>query len=165
MSIIEPVTSQYARIYWARWLFFPILIIGCIYIVCTNFVLFPRNPIPPNQNLVVNLVLSVLSIVFYKVLFIRSFPKKVVVTAENVTIAEYGFTKIKHLIINYTDIKDSKTYRQQADVGDISGQTIMRPETLNIELYNGQSYEISENDFENYNNLKSAIYDHLFRHK
>jgi len=146
-------------------LFFPILVIGCIYVIGTNHILFSRNPLPAGQNLVVNVVLSILAIVFYRMLFLRSFPKKVVVTVDSITIDEYRLPVFKHVTLLYADIKDTGTYRQQADVGSISGRTVMQPETLNIELYNGQSYEISENDFENYNNLKSAIYDHLFRHK
>jgi len=164
MPITKPVISQYDPIYWVRLMFFPVLIIGCIYIIFINHVLFSRNPLPAGQNLVVNIVLSILSIVFYRMLFLRSFPKRILVTVESITIDEYRLAKFKRVIIKYADIKDTGTYRQQGE-SNTPGRFGLQPETLTIELYNGDSYEISENDFANYNNLKSAIYDHLFRHK
>ena len=165
MPATKPVISQYDSIYWIRLLFFPILIIGCIYVISTNYVLYSRERLPDKQNLIADIILSILAIIFYRMLFLRSFPKKVIVTVDSITIVEYRFPKFKHVVINYANIKNTGTYRQQADQNSMTGQIIMRAETLEIELYNGESYEISENDFQNYNKLKSAIYDHLFRHK
>jgi hypothetical protein len=91
-------------------------------------------------------------------------PKQFVVSFHQILIYELTLPKITRVVIYYPDIKSTRTYRQQADRG-ISGRQIINPQTLEIELNDGKIYEISENDFENYGEIKQAIYDHLFRHK
>jgi hypothetical protein len=162
MPVTEPVISKYDPIYWVRWLFFPVLNIGCIYAIIDT--LLSNNWVLGNPELIVEIILSVFFVGFYKMLYIKSFPKTVLVTVYSITIDEYSLPKFKHITIKYADIKETGTYRQQGNFNRY-GSFRLQPETLNIELHNGESYEISENDFSNYNNLKSAIYDHLFRHK
>jgi len=48
MPVTQPVISKYDPIYWVRWLFFPVLNIGCIYAIIDT--LLSNNWVLGNPN-------------------------------------------------------------------------------------------------------------------
>ena len=94
--------------------------------------------------------------VIYMLYFHKSPPRKIVIDNENISIYEY-FTH-KRTIIKYTHIDTIRVFNQSSDTrryGSISFRI------LQIELYSGEIFRISENDYINYEFLQYAIYEHI----
>jgi hypothetical protein len=151
-----PVTSKYDNIYWIR--LFAILIIcaGATYLSAIS--ILRSNSPNANGFLVEAIILWAAFGGIYLLYFHKSPPRKIVVGAENITIRQYITRKLT--VIRYTDIDTIRIFNQYSDA-DRYGLRVSRLQVLQMELYNGEIYRISENDFVNYDFLKSAIYEHL----
>ncbi len=158
--MLAPVTSKYDNIYWIR--LFAILIIGMGGIYLTAISIFKSDDPTKNGSLVEAIVLWAACGGIYLLYFHKSPPRQIVVSDENITIYEY--ISRKRTIIKYTDIDSIRIFNQYSDA-DRFGMRVNRLQILQLELYSGEIYRISENDYVNYDFLKSAIYDHLPNHR
>ena len=156
----EPVASKYEIAYWVKLIgLLVIIVVGVIVIIY-----YGGNDDSENrlQNIYTTLGLFLAITVGTAAATLRaSFPRKILVETEQILI-DY-FVINKHIVINYIDIDKLSTTRPYNSGGIFS--QINNGQTLVIELYDGKRYNISENDFEKYDGLKSAIYDHVFRHR
>jgi hypothetical protein len=155
-----PVTSKYDTIYWVRLTAITALAIGGIYLLLIAF--FNNDSSARGGVLGAAFMVWAACIGIYLLYFRKSPPRKIVVSNENITIYEY--LSRKRIVINYSDIDSTRIFVQSSDAGRFSyRQNYLQ--ILQLELYNGETYRISENDFTNYDFLKSAIYDRLPNHR
>ena len=155
----EPIASKYELVYWVKLIgAFVVMIAGIIIIIYTGGNNDSGNRL---QNTYTTIGLFIAIIIGTMAVVITTFPRKIQVNTEQILIDYYVINK--HIVINYTDIDKLSTTRPYNTGGTFS--RLNNGQTLVIELYNGKRYNISENDFENYEGLKSAIYDHVFRHQ
>jgi len=155
-----PVTSKYDNIYWIR--LFAIVIIGIGGVYLTAISIFKSDDPTKNGSLIEAIILWAACGGIYLLYFRKSPPRQIVVSDEDITIYEY-ITR-KRTIIKYTDIDSIIIFNQYSDA-DRFWMRVNRLQILQLELYNSEIYRISENDFTNYDFLKSAIYDHLPNHR
>jgi hypothetical protein len=155
-----PVTSKYDNIYWIR--LFAIIIIGAGGIFLTAISVLKSDDPTKNGAWIEAIILWAACGGIYLLYFHKSPPRKIVISDEDITIYEY--ITCKRIIINYTDIDSITIFNQYSDA-DRFGMRFTRLHILQMELYNGKIYRISENDYINYDFLKSAIYDHLPNHR
>jgi hypothetical protein len=154
-----PVTSKYDNLYWMRLFAMLAAAVGAIYL---GVALCVKDGTLIQNGLIVEIVLLMGCGMIYLLYFHKSPPRKIIISSENITIYEY-ITR-KQTIIKYTDIDAIRTFSQSSDRGR-SGQGSINFRILQMELYNGEIYRISENDYVNYDFLKNAIYDHLPNHR
>jgi hypothetical protein len=155
-----PVTSKYDNIYWIR--LFAILVIGMGGTYLTAISILKSDDPTKNGSLVEAIVLWAACGGIYMLYFHKSPPRQIVVSDENIAIYEY--IARKRTIIKYTDIDSTTIFNQYSDA-DRFGMRVNRLQILQLELYNGEIYRISENDYINYDFLRNAIYDHLPNHR
>ena len=154
----EPITSKYEIVYWVKLIgTFVVMVAGIIVIIYTGGNNDSGNRL---QNIYTTIGLFICILISTMAMVITTFPRKIQVNTEQILIDYYVINK--HIVINYTDIDKLSTTRPSNSGGSFSQ---LNSQTLVMELYNGKRYTISENDFENYEGLKSAIYDHVFRHQ
>jgi len=120
-----------------------------------------KNELFTQSGLIVEVVLWIGFGMIYLLYFHKSPPRKIIISAENITIHEY-ITR-KQTIIKYSDIDTVRIFRQSIERGRNRESISFR--ILQIELYNGEVSRISENDYINYDFLESAIHDYLPRYK
>ena len=85
-------------------------------------------------------------------------PKKVTVSNEQVVFRSYVTQRKRK--ITYPDIDKIRTVRKQKF---IKGGNEINYQQLELVLVNGDVYAFNEDDYDNYESLKAAIYDHKFR--
>lgn len=93
--------------------------------------------------------------VIYMLYLHKSLPRRIIINDDNIIIYEY--IAQKRTRIKYNEIDDIRTFDQSTDSRN-TNTTHFR--ILQIELYNGEIYRISENDYVNYGFLEHAIYQH-----
>src|SRR6202000_2084922 len=92
----------------------------------------------------------------YLLYFHKSLPRRIIINDDSIII--YQYISQKRTIIKFTDIDTVRTFDQFTDSRDTNTTSIR---ILQIELYSGEIYRISENDFINYDFLANAIYRNL----
>jgi len=85
-------------------------------------------------------------------------PKRVIVSPDQVVFRSYITQKKRK--ITYPDIDKIRTVRKQRF---IRGGDEINYQQLELVLLNGDVYAFNEDDYDNYESLKAAIYDHKFR--
>jgi len=154
-----PVTSKYDNLYWIRLFAMLAAAVGAIYL---GIALCIKDGSLTQNGLTEEIVLWMGCGMIYLLYFHKSPPRRLVISDQNIIIDQY--IPHKHTVINYTDIDAIREFRQSTDRGRFSSDSSYI-RILQMELYNGETFRISENDYINYDFLKSAIYDHLPDHR
>ena len=85
-------------------------------------------------------------------------PTKIIVSKDHIILNNY--LSRKQIVIQYTDIAKTNTIRINQT---IKGGTSSNYQRLQITLNNEDVISFNETDYDNYDALKAAIYDHKFR--
>jgi membrane protein insertase Oxa1/YidC/SpoIIIJ len=113
----------------------------------------------PKQIITANNLMFILIILIAGAIITLLFPpKRVIVSADQVVFRSY-ITQRKRKI-TYPDIDKIRTVRKQKF---IKGGDEINYQQLELVLVNGDVYAFNEDDYDNYESLKTAIYDHKFR--
>jgi hypothetical protein len=151
----ETITSKYSLFFWAK------ILLGILFEGFIVFLVFQEgltNSIS-NQYVTPNNLMFILIVVIAGVIITLLFPpKSVIVSADQVVFRSYITQKKRK--ITYPDIDKIRTVRKQKF---IRGGDEINYQQLELVLLNGDVYAFNEDDYDNYESLKAAIYDHKFR--
>jgi membrane protein insertase Oxa1/YidC/SpoIIIJ len=151
----ETITSKYSLFFWAK------ILLGILFEGFIVFLIFHEgltNSIS-NQFVTQNNLMFILIVVIAGIIITLLFPpKRVIVSADHVVFRSY-ITQRKRKI-TYPDIDKIRTIRKQKF---IRGGDEINYQQLELVLVNGDVYAFNEDDYDNYESLKVAIYDHKFR--
>ncbi|MDB5158432.1 MAG: hypothetical protein JWR50_3139 [Mucilaginibacter sp.] len=143
----EPIYSEFSTFYYAK-------VIGVIVLSVMICLVFIYNSIVKQEtgsNLISTVIFCIASIAIgYYYLFRNCF---------NVTVTEAGifinyYIRNKQLEISYNDVVKVGTYRQK----NTDRAAITNYQDFVIELKNGQSVSLSAGDYNNYDDIKAAVY-------
>jgi hypothetical protein len=151
----DTITSKYSLFFWAK------ILLGIIFEGFIIFLIFQeglKDKIP-TQFITANNLMFILMVVIAGAIITLLFPpKSVKVSADQVVFRSY-LTQRKRKI-TYPDIDKIRTIRKQKF---IRGGDEINYQQLELVLVNGDVYAFNEDDYDNYESLKAAIYDHKFR--
>jgi len=153
----ETVTSKYSLFFWAK------ILLGIIFEGFIVFLVFQegvKDSIPKNVIASNNLMFILIVVIAGIIIAILFPPKKVTVSTDQVVFRSY-ITQRKRKI-TYPDIDKIRTIRKQKF---IKGGGEINYQQLELVLVNGDVYAFNEDDYDNYESLKTAIYDHKLRGK
>jgi hypothetical protein len=151
----ETITSKYSLFFWAK------ILLGIIFEGFIVFLIFQEGvkDSVPKQIITANNLMFILIILIAGAIITLLFPpKRVIVSADQVVFRSY-ITQRKRKI-TYPDIDKIRTVRKQKF---IKGGDEINYQQLELVLVNGDVYAFNEDDYDNYESLKTAIYDHKFR--
>jgi hypothetical protein len=151
----ETITSKYSLFFWAK------ILLGIIFEGFIVFLVFQEGVKDsiPEKLITANNFMFILIVLIAGVIITLLFPpKRVMVSPDQVVFRSYITQKKRK--IAYPDIDKIRTVRKQRFIrggGEINYQQ------LELVLLNGDVYAFNEDDYDNYESLKAAIYDHKFR--
>jgi len=151
----ETITSKYSLFFWAK------ILLGIIFEGFIVFLIFQEGVKDkiPTKVIAANNLMFILMVVIAGVIITLLFPPKSVrVSSDQVVFRSY-ITQRKRKI-TYPDIDKIRTIRKQKF---IKGGGEINYQQLELVLVNGDVYAFNEDDYDNYESLKAAIYDHKFR--
>jgi len=151
----ETITSKYSLFFWAK------LLLGIIFEGFIVFLVFQegiKDSISEKLITANNLMFILIVLIAGVIVTLLFPPKSVIVSADQVVFHSY-ITQKKRKII-YPDIDKIRTVRKQKF---IRGGDEINYQQLELVLVNGDVYAFNEDDYDNYESLKAAIYDHKFR--
>jgi len=151
----EIITSKYSLFFWAK-ILLGILLEG--FVVFLIFQEWIKDSVP-KQIITANNLMFILIVLIAGIIITLLFPPKSVrVSADQVIFRSY-ITQRKRKIA-YPDIDQIRTIRKQKF---IRGGNEINYQQLELVLVNGDVYAFNEDDYDNYESLKAAIYDHKSR--
>ncbi|WP_158992695.1 hypothetical protein [Mucilaginibacter sp. L196] len=151
----ETITSKYSLFFWAK------ILLGIIFEGFIVFLVFQegiKNSIPEKLITANNLMFILIVLIAGVIVTLLFPPKSVIVSADLVVFRSYITQKKRK--ITYPDIDKIRTVRKQKF---IRGGDEINYQQLELVLINGDVYAFNEDDYDNYESLKAAIYDHKFR--
>ena len=151
----ETITSKYSLFFWAK------ILLGILFEGFIVFLVFQegiKDSIPEKLITANNLMFILIVLIAGVIVTLLFPPKSVIVSADQVVFHSY-ITQKKRKII-YPDIDKIRTVRKQKF---IRGGDEINYQQLELVLLNGDVYAFNEDDYDNYESLKAAIYDHKFR--
>jgi len=151
----ETITSKYSLFFWAK------ILLGIIFEGFIVFLVFQegiKNSIPEKLITANNLMLVLIVLIAGVIITLLFPPKSVIVSPDQVVFRNYITQKKRK--ITYPDIDKIRTVRKQKF---IRGGDEINYQQLELVLINGDVYAFNEDDYDNYESLKAAIYDHKFR--
>jgi hypothetical protein len=151
----ETITSKYSLFFWAK------ILLGIIFEGFIVFLVFQegiKNSIPEKLITANNLMLVLIVLIAGVIITLLFPPKSVIVSPDQVVFRNYITQKKRK--ITYPDIDKIRTVRKQKF---IRGGDEINYQQLELVLVNGDVYAFNEDDYDNYESLKAAIYDHKFR--
>jgi len=149
----ETVTSKFSLQYLVK---IP-AIIGFLVLVLTASVRY-ANSLGDEVSSLEICLMSLVLIGLIAVVLYFSPPTKIIVSKDHIILNNY--LSRKQRVIQYTDIAKTNTMRINQT---IKGGTSSNYQRLQITLNNEDVISFNETDYDNYNALKAAIYDHKFR--
>jgi hypothetical protein len=117
-----------------------------------------KDKIPQQIITANNLMFILIVLIAGAIVTILFPPKRVKVSADQVVFHSYITQKKRK--IAYPDIDKIRTVRKQKF---IKGGNDVNYQQLELVLVNGDVYAFNEDDYDNYESLKAAIYDHKLR--
>jgi len=151
----ETITSKYSLFFWAK------ILLGILFEGFIVFLIFQegiKDSIPEKLITANNLMLILIVLIAGVIITLLFPPKSVIVSADQVVFRSYITQKKRK--ITYPDIDKIRTVRKQKF---IRGGDEINYQQLELVLINGDVYAFNEDDYDNYESLKAAIYDHKFR--
>jgi hypothetical protein len=151
----ETITSKYSLFFWAK------ILLGILFEGFIVFLVFQegiKDSIPEKLITANNLMLILIILIAGVIITLLFPPKSVIVSADQVVFRSYITQKKRK--ITYPDIDKIRTVRKQKF---IRGGDEINYQQLELVLLNGDVYAFNEDDYDNYESLKAAIYDHKFR--
>ena len=151
----ETITSKYSLFFWAK------ILLGILFEGFIVFLVFQegiKDSIPEKLITANNLMLILIVLIAGVIITLLFPPKSVIVSADQVVFRSYITQKKRK--ITYPDIDKIRTVRKQKF---IRGGDEINYQQLELVLLNGDVYAFNEDDYDNYESLKAAIYDHKFR--
>ena len=151
----ETITSKYSLFFWAK------ILLGILFEGFIVFLIFQegiKDSIPEKLITANNLMLILIVLIAGVIITLLFPPKSVIVSADQVVFRSYITQKKRK--ITYPDIDKIRTVRKQKF---IRGGDEINYQQLELVLVNGDVYAFNEDDYDNYESLKAAIYDHKFR--
>ena len=151
----ETITSKYSLFFWAK------ILLGIIFEGFIVFLVFQegiKDSIPEKLITANNLMLVLIVLIAGVIITLLFPPKSVIVSPDQVVFRNYITQKKRK--ITYPDIDKIRTVRKQKF---IRGGDEINYQQLELVLLNGDVYAFNEDDYDNYESLKAAIYDHKFR--
>ena len=151
----ETITSKYSLFFWAK------ILLGIIFEGFIVFLVFQegiKDSIPEKLITANNLMLVLIVLIAGVIITLLFPPKSVIVSPDQVVFRNYITQKKRK--ITYPDIDKIRTVRKQKF---IRGGDEINYQQLELVLINGDVYAFNEDDYDNYESLKAAIYDHKFR--
>jgi hypothetical protein len=151
----ETITSKYSLFFWAK------ILLGILFEGFIVFLVFQEGLTSSisNQFITPGNLMFILIVVIAGVIITLLFPpKRVIVSPDQVVFRSYITQKKRK--ITYPDIDKIRTVRKQRF---IRGGDEINYQQLELVLLNGDVYAFNEDDYDNYESLKAAIYDHKFR--
>jgi len=151
----ETITSKYSLFFWAK------ILLGILFEGFIVFLIFQegiKDSIPEKLITANNLMLILIVLIAGVIITLLFPPKSVIVSADQVVFRSYITQKKRK--ITYPDIDKIRTVRKQKF---IRGGDEINYQQLELVLLNGDVYAFNEDDYDNYESLKAAIYDHKFR--
>jgi len=151
----DTITSKYSLFFWAK------ILLGIIFEGFIVYLIFQEGikDSVPKQFITANNLMFILIVLIAGVIITMLFPpKSVKVSADQVVFCSYITQKKRK--ITYPDIDKIRTIRKQKF---IRGSNEINYQQLELVLVNGDVYAFNEDDYDNYESLKAAIYDHKSR--
>ena len=151
----ETITSKYSLFFWAK------ILLGILFEGFIVFLVFQegiKDSIPEKLITANNLMLILIILIAGVIITLLFPPKSVIVSPDQVVFRSYITQKKRK--ITYPDIDKIRTVRKQKF---IRGGDVVNYQQLELVLVNGDVYAFNEDDYDNYESLKAAIYDHKFR--
>ncbi len=151
----ETITSKYSLFFWAK------ILLGILFEGFIVFLVFQegiKDSIPEKLITANNLMLILIVLIAGIIITLLFPPKSVIVSPDQVVFRSYITQKKRK--ITYPDIDKIRTVRKQKF---IRGGDEINYQQLELVLINGDVYAFNEDDYDNYESLKAAIYDHKFR--
>ena len=151
----ETITSKYSLFFWAK------ILLGILFEGFIVFLVFQegiKDSIPEKLITANNLMLVLIVLIAGVIITLLFPPKSVIVSPDQVVFRSYITQKKRK--ITYPDIDKIRTVRKQKF---IRGGDEVNYQQLELVLVNGDVYAFNEDDYDNYESLKAAIYDHKFR--
>ena len=151
----ETITSKYSLFFWAK------ILLGILFEGFIVFLIFQegiKDSIPEKLITANNLMLILIILIAGVIITLLFPPKSVIVSPDQVVFRSYITQKKRK--ITYPDIDKIRTVRKQKF---IRGGDEINYQQLELVLLNGDVYAFNEDDYDNYESLKAAIYDHKFR--
>ena len=151
----ETITSKYSLFFWAK------ILLGILFEGFIVFLVFQegiKDSIPEKLITANNLMLVLIVLIAGVIITLLFPPKSVIVSPDQVVFRNYITQKKRK--ITYPDIDKIRTVRKQKF---IRGGDEINYQQLELVLINGDVYAFNEDDYDNYESLKAAIYDHKFR--
>jgi hypothetical protein len=151
----ETITSKYSLFFWAK------ILLGILFEGFIVFLVFQegiKDSIPEKLITANNLMLILIILIAGVIITLLFPPKSVIVSPDQVVFRSYITQKKRK--ITYPDIDKIRTVRKQKF---IRGGDEINYQQLELVLLNGDVYAFNEDDYDNYESLKAAIYDHKFR--
>jgi hypothetical protein len=149
------LTSKYSVLYWVK-------IPACISFAALAAGLFINTALKDNSlDYLTNrwyAGIITVAVITYMIFIYLSVPKKITITAEGIRFFYY-LTR-KRIFINYQDIDKIRTVRINRVLRSATDDNYQK---LEIELKNGALFNFTDDDYDNYDALKGAIYDHMWR--
>jgi hypothetical protein len=147
----ETVTSKLTSQYFTRLLgvvgFWAFLILMC-----------KNDGLNDQQSGVPYICVSLFCVLLVALIFLVSPPKKIIVSKENITIKNY--ITGRQIVILYADIDRTNII---AAAPNTRSRGRMQYRRFQIILKNKTVISFNSADYDNYDSLKAAIYDHAFR--
>ena len=152
----EVIISKFSAFYYAKIIGFGLIVAayvaGFVYQDIFNSVLAAVNTLA-----IIVICIVLLLIYFYSLLRIC---KRITLTGGGMRINYLIFKK--QLDVSYYDIVSANTYRRKVDDGLNNVYSMINYQSLVIEFKNGKSISLSAGDYNNYDELKTAIYKYKY---
>ena len=148
-----PVKSRFTIFYYVK--IVVLFIIQIVFISCLIYFYLHSPKYHEPTNIFVILLVCSLSILIYILFLVKTY-KRITVTAEYVLVENLNGTK---LIAHYDEFASVGTYRANPNTRSMTGEILYQQ--LYIELNNGKSINLYGGHYNNYTQLKWAIYDNM----
>jgi hypothetical protein len=147
----ETVTSKLTSQYFTR-------ILGVIGFWAILILLFKNDSADDQQARIAYIGVSLFCVILIGLFFLISPPKKIIVSKESITIKNY--ITGKQIVIAYADIDRTNIIAAAPNTRSRGGAQYRR---FQIILKSKAVISLNPADYDNYDALKAAIYNHAFR--
>ena len=154
----ESITSKYNMLYWVKDIAVPLMPIILLCFFGYRAITMSGSTLGVTDELEIAGILLIFPLSYGIRLYVSP-PKKITVAPDGIEI--YQFIARKKILIKYNEIDKTRTLRPSNNDGIFAG--LNSSQRLELELVDGKIFSFNEDEYENYDALKAAIYDHMYR--